>query len=95
MSSAPRVPGPRAPGFDEMKDLRVPARERDVLLAEPAALGQQDEDADEHDEQSRARDARDREHEPDDDQRERRHPSRQASRETIDRYPGDSNASVA
>jgi hypothetical protein len=54
------MPGPRAPGFHEMKELRVPAGERDVLLAEPAAFGQQDEDAEEHDEQARARNAGDR-----------------------------------
>jgi hypothetical protein len=89
------VPQPRPPGFDEVKELRVPARERDVLLAEPAAFGQQDEDAEEHDEQARSWNARDREHEPEDDQRDGRSPSRQSPDESIERYPGDSNASVA
>jgi hypothetical protein len=89
------MPGPRAPGFHEMKELRVPAGERDVLLAEPAAFGQQDEDAEEHDEQARARNAGDRQHEPEDDQRDSRSPSRQPPDESIEVYPGDSNASVA
>jgi len=92
---AASVARPCAPGFDEMKELGVPARQRDVPLAEPAAFGQQDEDAEEHDEQARARNAGDREHEPDDDQRDGRSPSRQPPDESIERYPGDSNASVA
>jgi hypothetical protein len=78
-----------------MKELRVAACERDILLAEPAALGQQDEDAEEHDEQAGTRNARDREHEPENDQRERRRPSRQPFGDPEDVYPGDSNASVA
>ena len=69
--------------------------EPDILLPEPAALGQQHEDADEGDEQARARDPGDREHEADQDQHERDRPSRNPSGEPEDVYPGDSNASVA
>jgi hypothetical protein len=78
-----------------MKELRVPAREPDVLLSEPATLGQQNEDADEDDEQAGPRDAGDREHQADHDQRERRCPSREPFGDPEDVYPGDSNASVA
>jgi hypothetical protein len=78
-----------------MKQLRVAAREPDVLLSEPATLGQQNEDADEGDEQARPRDAGDREHQADHDQRERRRPSREPFGDPEDVYPGVSNASVA
>jgi hypothetical protein len=81
--------------LDRAKELRVPTRERDVFLAEPAALGHQNEHADEGDEQARARDPGDREREPERDEDDRCHPSRDSLRETVDRYPGDSNARVA
>jgi len=89
------MPASRATGFDGMEELRIPAGERDVLLPEPAALRQEDEDANERDEQTRAGDAGNREHKPDHDQRNGRRPSRDPLRESVDVYPGDSNASVA
>ena len=78
-----------------MEELWISAGQRDVLLAEPPALRQEDEDADERDEQTRAGDAGNREHEPDHDQHDGRYPSRDPLRKPVDVYPGDSNASVA
>jgi hypothetical protein len=89
------MPGSRAAGFDGMKQLRVSARESDVLLPEPAAFRQQDKDTDERDQQTWAGNTWDREHQTDSDQPDGRRPSRDPLREPVEIYPGDSNASVA
>ena len=89
------MPGSRAAGFDGMKQLRVPARESDVLLPEPAAFRQQDKDTNERDQQTWAGNTGDREHQTYGDQTDGRRPSRDPLGEPENVYPGDSKASVA
>ena len=82
---APAGPGLCAPCLDRARELRVSTRQRHVFLAEPAALGHEHEHADEGDEQTWARDPGDRKREPERDEDDRCHPSRDSLREAIDR----------
>ena len=93
--SLPRAPGPDSARFDRVEESRVPAFEPDEFLPEPAALGQEHEHADEDDQEARARDAGNGQHEPEHDQRERHDPAHQSRQESEHRVaygPGSDRA---